>query len=208
MSGKFWTVCFISMAFATAALGQLAAPTLTSVTYTNGDMNIQIAAKAITTQYAVTVRSLRDNTSTTTTVNSIDRTAGTARLSMLRSSFQPNASLTVTVVAVDPATQSQSAPSGSLGTFSPPAAPAQIAATPGLNKITVQWPAVPGAASYRLTLSNGMSVVTASSPYIFTGLPTATSFNLLMWSYGANGQQSATSTALVVKTANVALDLQ
>lgn len=208
MSGRFWTVCFISMAFATAALGQLEPATLTSVTYTSGDMNIQIAAKAITTQYAITVRSLKDNTSTTTTVNTIDRTAATGRLSVLRTTFPTNTSLAVTVVAVDPATQSQSAPSAPLSTFSPPVAPSQIAATPGLNKITVQWPAVPGAASYRLTLSNGMSVVTASSPYIFTGLPTATSFNLLMWSYGANGQQSATSTALVVKTANVALDLQ
>ncbi len=202
MSVRFWTVGFISMAFATAALGQLATPTVTSVSYTSGDMNVQISPVTGATEYEVTTRNASGVLSTLRAVAGSNN-----QIIVNKSLFPATTPLNVTIVALsrEATLLLRSAASAPRSTYSPPRAPSPVA-TPGLNKITLSWPTVPGAASYRATLSNGMSVVTASTTHVFTGLPTATSFNLLMWAYDANGQEGAASTAIVAKTANVMLD--
>ena len=122
-----------------------------------------------------------------------------------RSSEIPNnAPVQITVVAVD-STGGRSPASAPYSTVSAPVAPTGVKGLGGRNKISISWNAAPGAASYRVSLSNGMSFTTTSTTHVVTGLPNATSFNCIVWSYNAAGAQSAGSAPVVVRTANIAL---
>jgi hypothetical protein len=87
-------------------------------------------------------------------------------------------------------------------TLAPPP-PTNIKGLGGPLKVTVSWTAAPGATSYQLTLSNGMSFTTTATSYTITGLQTATSYNLIMASLNTWGTRGSFSSAVVVRTANI-----
>lgn len=120
------------------------------------------------------------------------------------SGLPPNATVESTVTVIAP-TCTQSQPSAPVVAITPPSPPTGISGLGGLQKVTVSWQPAAGAASYQLTLSNGMSFTTTATSYIVTGLQTATSYNVIVASINSAGQRGAFSPVVAVRTANVAL---
>lgn len=196
-------VCFLTAALgATTALAQLAAPTISQVQVVNGDLSVAAAPVTGATSYEGQV-SWKNQAG----LNELRKSVATTATSMLfRSSEIPaNTPVNVVVIAVDREGR-RSPASAPVSAFTALAAPTGVTGTPGRLRISIAWKPVVGATSYRLTLSNGMSFITTSPSYIVTGLPTATSFNCIVWAIRANGETSAPSAVAVVKTANIALE--
>ena len=181
------------------ALPTPAAPTLSNNS-TTGGINVKIQGVAGATQYTVTgkkvgVASWSEHAPAPPDPKTGEITVTTAKL-------QGATSYNVTVQAQNSTSTSAESPATSIITLPDP--PTNITGIGGLLKVTVSWTAAPGAASYQLTLSNGMSFTTTATSYVITGLQTATSYNLIMASIDSSGGRGIFSPAVVVRTANVA----
>jgi hypothetical protein len=195
MSRAAIVVSFLTMSLAaTAALGQLAKPQVTNVSVTNGIVNVTGVKVSGAASYTFLAR---HNGTILDSVTSLSPAA-----SFQPSKLPPNTRVDVSIVAT--ATNGETAPSDNVAAVTAPLPPTGIIGTPGRNRVTVSWTAAAGAASYRVTLSNGMSFTTTSTSYTFTGLETATSYNCVLRSYNSAGAESALSPVVVVKTANIA----
>ena len=209
-------ICFLAAALgATTALAEpttlaeptapaeLATPIISQVQVTNGDLSVAAAPVTGATSYEGQISFINQ-----VNLSEIRKTVATMSTGMIfrASEIPTNTAVNVVVIAVDRNSR-RSRASAPVSTFTGLAAPTGVAGTAGRLQISISWKPVNDATSYRLTLSNGMSFVTTSPSYIVTGLPTATSFNCLVWAIRANGETSAPSAVTVVKTANIALDL-
>lgn len=192
---QFLTCFFVTVMTATAAHGQ---SSLSIKQYSAAEIASKLVVSITTdtpaTSYTVTVQDhnsgavLSTQTSTTSQVTTAP--------------VPPNT--IVDVVATAHNSTSISAPA-KVSLTTAPAPPTGIGGSGGPSKVTVYWQAAPGAASYRLTLSNGMSFVTASTSYTVTGLQNATSYNVIVASINSAGLAGAFSAPVAVRTANIAL---
>ena len=167
---------------------------------TNGGIDVTIPPKRTTeTQYTITVRDDKANS-----VGKKTMPAYTQQMTFnITDIIQANRAYSVTLQAQNSTSTSAESPAATILTF--PAPPTNITGVGGLQKVTVSWTATDGAASYQLTLSNGMSFTTTATSYVVTGLQTATSYNVIVASINAAGGRGPFSPAVVVRTANVAL---
>ena len=208
-------ICFLAAALgATTALAEpttlaeppapaeLATPIISQVQVTNGDLSVAAAPVTGATSYEGQL-SFNNQAGLAELRKAV---AASSKIVFLASEIPTNTPVSVVVIAVDRNSR-RSRASAPVSTFTGLAAPTGVAGTPGRLQISISWKPVLDATSYRLTLSNGMSFITTSPSYIVTGLPTATSFNCIVWAIRANGETSAPSAVTVVKTANIALDL-
>jgi len=183
-------------------------PQLAYVLATNNALQtVKISGPSGSTLYS-------DNLGTQSTVvwsTTVSGTSATTTVSGLPANTPVQATATVAA-----STCTTSAPSAPVVATTAPAPPTGISGLGGLLKVTVSWANSPGATSYQLTLSNGMSFtvpagsVTLASgkigtSFVVTGLQTATSYNAILASINSFGTRGAFSQAVVVRTANVAL---
>ncbi len=91
-----------------------------------------------------------------------------------------------------------------------PAVPTGVTATGGANQVTITWPAVSGATTYNIYWATTPGVTTAStkitsatSPYVQTGLATATTYYYIVTAVNAAGQSSASAQVSAATTAPV-----
>ncbi|HEX7705631.1 MAG TPA: hypothetical protein VF701_04140 [Thermoanaerobaculia bacterium] len=178
---------------ATAALGQTAPPKVDKVSVTKGDMVVAGTPVTGAVSYAadayVNGAKVAGATSTSSTVT------------IPASFLPPNTAVQVQMRALNSQGQT-SAPSAAVAAMTGPAKTTGVTGTPGKNRISISWQPAAGAASYQVTLSNGMSFTTTSTSYVVTGLPTAASFNCIVWASNSAGQ-GPPSDVVVVKTANI-----
>ena len=185
-----------------AALSELATPIISQVQVINGDLSVTAAPVTGATSYEGQL-SFANQSGLTEVRRTV---AASTKIVFAANVIPTNTSVTVVVIAVDRDSR-RSRASAPVSALTGLAAPTGVAGTPGRLQISISWKPVLEATSYRLTLSNGMSFITTSPSYIVTGLPTASSFNCIVWAIRANGETSAPSAVTVVKTANIALDL-
>lgn len=185
-----------------AALSELATPIISQVQVINGDLSVTAAPVTGATSYEGQL-SFANQSGLTEVRRTV---AASTKIVFAANVIPTNTSVTVVVIAVDRDSR-RSRASTPVSALTGLAAPTGVAGTPGRLQISISWKPVLEATSYRLTLSNGMSFITTSPSYIVTGLPTASSFNCIVWAIRANGETSAPSAVTVVKTANIALDL-
>jgi hypothetical protein len=187
-------VSFLTMSLvATAALGQIASPTITQLSMTDGKVKVMGSTVTGATSYTAEAW-----------INGVKQTAVSSTLpSLTIAALLANTKVDFVMRAAD-SNGVTSAPSAVVAAVTAPLAPTGITGMPGRNSVTVSWTAAPGAASYRVTLSNGMSFTTTSTSYLITGLETATSYNCVLRSYNSGGAESVLSPVVVVKTANIA----
>lgn len=198
MSGRGrYVSLFILALTATSALGQLTAPSVSRIAITNGDVGV--TGTPVSGAAAYEAEALVNGTRVAVS------TSQQSTVIIPAASLPPNTQVTIKLRAVD-AQGTKSAPSAPAATVTAPTAPTGVGGIPGPNRITVSWQPAAGATSYRLTLSNGMSFTTASTSFVVTGLPTATTFNCLVWALNAAGAQGPASAVVAVKTANIAMD--
>jgi hypothetical protein len=234
MSRKAQVVCFLAIVLVgTAAFGQTARCPTPS-TYVSGVQSDKVsynwnvnytspqAAFILATTNALKVLSTTgpsgstqvSDTSGTHTVSWSTTTSGTSATTTI-SGLPPNTTYQATVTIATP-TCTTSLPSAPVVATTAPPPPTSISGLGGLNKVTVSWANAMGASSYQLTLSNGMSftapagLVTIPSgktgtSFVVTGLQTATSYNAIVASINSAGVRGSFSQAVVVRTANVAL---
>lgn len=193
MSKRMPFVCLVTIVLtATAAVGQLAAPANLSAKVT-ADGGITASATPVVgaTSYTMTVKDRSGNVLATQTTTTPSITT---------------AALPANIIADIRATAHSStatSPEAAASVVMPPPPPTGIKGLGGPLRVTVSWVAVPGATSYQLTLSNGMSFVTSSTSYIVTGLQTATSYNAIVASINSGGR-GMFSPVVAVRTANIA----
>jgi len=195
MSKRNLVVFFVTVVLtATAAFGQLI--TTPQITTTEAASKLLVNVNnpdPATTQYVLSLKS-----------NGVDLGTVTSTSPQITTPVLPaNTVVTVTVTAKS-ATSTSLPATTSWSMY--PAPPTNIKGLGGKNKISISWTAAPGAASYQLTLSNGMSFVTTALSYTVTGLPNATSFNLIMASLNPSGSRGSFSSTVVVRTANICCD--
>ena len=194
MSKRILVVFLVTVVLtATAALGQLAAPANLTATPTATGIAATAAPVSGATGYKFDFK---------------DRATGTIVGSQTTTLPQATLPTSVTnqiidVIATAHNTTTTSAPAA-VAVTTYPAPPTNIKGLGGPLKVIVSWTAAPGATSYQLTLSNGMSFTTTATSYTITGLQTATSYNLIMASLNTWGTRGAFSNAVVVRTANIA----
>lgn len=179
-----------------ATLSAPANPTVTQVSYASGNMTVETTAVKGAVSYVVEAFKL-DGTKVASA------TSSKTQVTLLPGSVPANTPLKILVRAVD-LQNSTSAASPPVAAVSAPAAPTGVSGLGGKNKVTISWQPVAGAASYRVTLSNGMSFVTSSTSYTVTGLETATSYNCIVWAANSAGAQGPGSAPVAVRTANIA----
>jgi len=83
----------------------------------------------------------------------------------------------------------------------PPAAPTNVAASPGDGKVTVNWDSSFGATSYNIyyatapgvTKTSGAKIINAASPYSVTGLTNGTKYYFVVTAVNTSGESAVSS---------------
>jgi fibronectin type 3 domain-containing protein len=180
-------------------IATLALPELVGVTATPGNGQVTIAWSAVSG--AASYNIYWSTTSGVTAPNGAKITDATSPYVQTGLTNGTTYYYIVTAVNID----GESTPSpqvSAIPSVAPtPAAPTEVTATPGNNRVTIAWSAVSVAASYNIywsntsgvTAANGTKITGATSPYIQSGLINDTTYYCVVTAVDSNGESTPSS---------------